>query len=78
MPGRTMLVYAVLMENPCTRLLSTAVLRDAAQQVNVNWPRRYVRELVDHGASRVIPRGKTILLGVSSAALVYRRHLLFW
>ena len=73
-----MLVYAVLMENPCTWSLSAVVLIDAAQQVNVNWPRRYVRELVEHGASRVIPRGKTILLGVSSAALVYRRHLLFW
>ena len=31
-----MLVYAVLMEKPCTGLLSTAVLIDAAQQVQVD------------------------------------------
>ena len=30
-----MLVYAVVMENPCTWLLSTVVLIDAAQQLHV-------------------------------------------
>ena len=57
MRGRTMLVYAVFMENPSTWLLSTVVLIDTAQQVHVDQPTRYDRELVDYGALRVIPRG---------------------
>ena len=52
-----MLVYAVLIENPSTWLLSTVVLIDTAQQVHVDQPTRYERELVDYGALRVIPRG---------------------
>ena len=50
MHGGTSLVYAVLMENPCTWFLSTVVLIDAAQQEHVDKPTRYERELVDYGA----------------------------
>ena len=49
MRGGTMLLYAVFMENPSTWLLSTVVLIDTAQQVHVDQPTRYDRELVDYG-----------------------------
>ena len=44
-----MLAYAVLMENPCTWLLSTVVLIDAAEQVHGDKPTRSERGLVEYG-----------------------------
>ena len=46
----TMLVYAALMKDPRSCLLSTFVLIDAAQQVHVDKLTRYERQLVDYGA----------------------------